>query len=52
MEGSPKETWSEENISKNIDFSLWGNRAANQSVFGGYTKMNVFWKDFFTAGPI
>ena len=29
-----KETWSEENISKNVDFSLWGNnRATTQNTF-------------------
>ena len=28
--GPPKGTWSEEKISKNVDYSLWGNRATTQ----------------------
>ena len=32
--GSQKRIWSEEKISKNIDFCLWGNRATTESVYG------------------
>ena len=31
--GFPKGTRSEEKISKNVDFSLWGNRATTESTF-------------------
>ena len=30
-----KTRWSEEKISKNVNFSLWGNRTITQKVFGG-----------------
>ena len=39
MEGPPKETWSDEKISKNVDFSLWGNRATMQTHFWNW---NIF----------
>ena len=43
--GSPEETWSEENFSKNIDFSFWGNCATIKTPFaklwGPSTQKNV-----------
>ena len=41
--GFPKEIWSGEKISKNVDFILWGNHATITSMFFG--------KIFFTPVP-
>ena len=39
--GSPKETQSEENISKNVDFSLWGNHAITQTRVWNWNFLRV-----------